>query len=283
MGMPSVATSAEAERLLRIATSASVATAALLIVAELAAWLTTGSVSVLASLVDSVMDAGASLVNLLAVRWSLQPADADHRFGHGKAQPLAALGQAAFIADSAVFLGLQAVDRLLRPQPITNAKIGLDVGDHVFGPELPRHGAHDAETHRVLQSQGAAESQHHLSLLNRLDRAQRQKGQPCLGYPEKGDVRLGVGTHDLRHQVPVDPRARASRIRYRYTGRQGHLRVIGPAQDMSAGHDVAVGIDDDAGAGALSAADSPLVGALVLGVEVAHGNHLDYAGMNTPG
>jgi len=127
MGVPSVATSAEAARLLRIATSASVVTAALLIVAKLAAWLATGSVSVLASLVDSVMDAGASLVNLLAVRWSLQPADADHRYGHGKAQPLAALGQAAFIAGSAVFLGLQAVDRLLHPQPITNAKIGLAV------------------------------------------------------------------------------------------------------------------------------------------------------------
>lgn len=125
--MPSVATSAEAARLLRIATSASVVTAALLILAKLAAWLATGSVSVLASLVDSVMDAGASLVNLLAVRWSLQPADSDHRFGHGKAQPLAALGQAAFIAGSAVFLGLQAVDRLLHPQPITNAKFGLAV------------------------------------------------------------------------------------------------------------------------------------------------------------
>jgi ferrous-iron efflux pump FieF len=127
MGVPSVATSAEAARLLRIATSASVVTATLLIVAKLAAWLATGSISVLASLVDSVMDAGASLVNLFAVRWSLQPADADHRFGHGKAQPLAALGQAAFIAGSAVFLGLQAVDRLLHPQPITNAKIGLAV------------------------------------------------------------------------------------------------------------------------------------------------------------
>jgi ferrous-iron efflux pump FieF len=127
MGVPSVATSAEAARLLRIATSASVVTATLLIVAKLAAWLATGSISVLASLVDSVMDAGASLVNLFAVRWSLQPADADHRFGHGKAQPLAALGQAAFIAGSAVFLGLQAVDRLLHPQPITNANIGLAV------------------------------------------------------------------------------------------------------------------------------------------------------------
>jgi len=138
MGVPSVATSAEAARLLRIATSASVVTAALLIVAKLAAWLATGSVSVLASLVDSVMDAGASLVNLLAVRWSLQPADADHRFGHGKAQPLAALGQAAFIAGSAVFLGLQAVDRLLHPQPITSAlRIGREAVDLLLDRELP--------------------------------------------------------------------------------------------------------------------------------------------------
>lgn len=114
-------------RLLRLATYASVATAVLLITAKLAAWLVTGSVSVLASLVDSAMDAGASLVNLMAVRWSLQPADAEHRFGHGKAQPLAALGQAAFIAGSAVFLGIQAVDRLLNPQPLRDLGVGLAV------------------------------------------------------------------------------------------------------------------------------------------------------------
>jgi len=50
-------------------------------------------VTVLASLVDSLMDALASLINLMAVRLSLQPADDDHRFGHGKAEALAGLGR----------------------------------------------------------------------------------------------------------------------------------------------------------------------------------------------
>ncbi|EGV18142.1 cation diffusion facilitator family transporter [Thiocapsa marina] len=113
------------DRLLRLATYASVATACLLILAKLGAWLVTGSVSVLASLVDSLMDAGASLVNLLAVHWSLMPPDAEHRFGHGKAEALAALGQATLIAGSAVFLGVQAVDRLLHPQPVAEAGVGL--------------------------------------------------------------------------------------------------------------------------------------------------------------
>ena len=114
-------------RLLRLATYASVATATLLILVKLAAWLTTGSVSVLASLVDSLMDVGASLVNLLAVRWSLLPADAEHRFGHGKAESLAGLGQAAFIAGSAAFLALEAVDRLIHPQPLADLGVGVAV------------------------------------------------------------------------------------------------------------------------------------------------------------
>lgn len=118
---------AETARLLRLATAASVSVAVLLLAAKVVAWLLTGSVSVLASLVDSAMDAGASLLNLLAVRWSLRPPDAEHRFGHGKAQPLAALGQSAFIAGSAVFVGLEAVDRLLHPRPVAEAGIGLAI------------------------------------------------------------------------------------------------------------------------------------------------------------
>lgn len=114
-------------RLLRIATYSSVATASLLIIAKLAAWLMTGSVSVLASLVDSLMDAGASLVNLFAVRYSLMPADDEHRFGHGKAEALAGLAQATFIAGSAVFLVLHAVDRLMHPQPLAQIGVGLAV------------------------------------------------------------------------------------------------------------------------------------------------------------
>lgn len=67
------------------------------------AWWYTGSVSLLASLVDSLVDIAASLVNLLVVRYSLQPADTEHTFGHGKAESLAALAQSMFISGSALF------------------------------------------------------------------------------------------------------------------------------------------------------------------------------------
>jgi ferrous-iron efflux pump FieF len=114
-------------RLLKLATYASVATASVLILAKLAAWLVTGSVAVLASLVDSLMDVGASLVNLFAVRYALLPPDEDHRFGHGKAESLAGLAQAAFIAGSSVFLILNAVDRLHHPQTIVDIGVGVAV------------------------------------------------------------------------------------------------------------------------------------------------------------
>lgn len=113
--------------LLKLASVASVVTAVFLIVAKLAAWLVTGSVSLLASLVDSVMDSLASLINLFAIRYSLQPADDDHRFGHGKAEPLAGLVQAAFIAGSAVFLIFHAIDRLRYGQQLEQVGIGIGV------------------------------------------------------------------------------------------------------------------------------------------------------------
>ncbi len=119
--------SAKRSRLLHLATTASVVTASTLIVGKLVAWLLTGSVSVLASLVDSIMDALASVINLFAVRYSLQPADAEHRFGHGKAEALAGLGQATFIAGSAVFLILESVDRLLHPEAAQHAMIGIGI------------------------------------------------------------------------------------------------------------------------------------------------------------
>lgn len=101
------------DRLLKLATQASVATALVLIVAKAAAWFYSGSASLLGSLVDSLMDSLASVVNLLAVRYALQPPDEEHRFGHGKAEPLAAVVQAAFILGSAVFLLLYCVERLI--------------------------------------------------------------------------------------------------------------------------------------------------------------------------
>jgi ferrous-iron efflux pump FieF len=113
------------DNLLRLATYASVATATVLVLAKLVAWFATGSVSVMASLVDSLMDVGASLVNLLAVRYSLLPADDDHRFGHGKAEALAGLAQATFIVGSAIFLLLHAVGRIMDPVPVANVAGGL--------------------------------------------------------------------------------------------------------------------------------------------------------------
>jgi len=101
---------------MRLATYASVLTAAILIVAKLVAWGMTDAVSLLATLIDSCLDAVASVINLLAVRHALQPADEKHRFGHGKAESLAGLGQAAFITGSAFFLLLEGFQRLLHPK-----------------------------------------------------------------------------------------------------------------------------------------------------------------------
>jgi len=113
--------------LLKLASVASVLTAGFLIIAKLVAWSVTGSVSLLASLVDSIMDSIASLINFFAIRYSLQPPDEQHRFGHGKAEPLAGLAQAAFIAGSAVFLVFHAIDRLRITHTLEQVGIGLGV------------------------------------------------------------------------------------------------------------------------------------------------------------
>ena len=55
------------------------------------------------------------------------PADKDHRFGHGKAEPLAGLAQAAFISGSALFILFEAVGRYLHPRSVVNTNIGLGV------------------------------------------------------------------------------------------------------------------------------------------------------------
>ena len=117
-----------AARLMRWATYASVTTALVLIIIKIGAWFITDSVSILATLIDSSLDVLASLVNLFAVRHALHPADREHRFGHGKAEPLAGMGQAMFIAGSAVLLLLQAAGRIINPQQMgTGFEIGIGV------------------------------------------------------------------------------------------------------------------------------------------------------------
>ena len=81
----------------------------------------------LSSLADSALDLLASTLNLLAVRYALTPADAQHRFGHGKAEPLSGLGQAAFVAGSAVLVVIESVSHFRGPQPVENGNIGIAV------------------------------------------------------------------------------------------------------------------------------------------------------------
>ncbi|MGH1448938.1 MAG: cation diffusion facilitator family transporter [Pseudomonadaceae bacterium] len=118
---------AERERLLKLATYASVGVAFGLIALKSGVWMLSGSVSILASLIDSLMDSAASIINLFAVRYALKPADREHRFGHGKAEALAGLAQAAFISGSAVLVLLQGIERLLDPQPLGATGLGIAV------------------------------------------------------------------------------------------------------------------------------------------------------------
>ena len=126
----------EPQRLMRLATVASMSTALILIVAKFAAWRLTDSVSMLSSLVDTSLDLVSSLVTFFAVRQSLVPADDNHRFGHGKAEGLAGLIQAGFIAASGCALLVAIVERLGNPRQVREEGIGLAVSAVAIGLTL---------------------------------------------------------------------------------------------------------------------------------------------------
>jgi ferrous-iron efflux pump FieF len=111
--------------LMRRVALAAVGTAAFLVALKTVATILTGSMAMLASLADSALDVFASSINLLAIRHALTPADHEHRFGHGKAEPLAGLAQSAFIAGSSAFLVIESIGRLIEPRPVEHGAIGL--------------------------------------------------------------------------------------------------------------------------------------------------------------
>lgn len=113
--------------LIRVATYASVTVATVLVIAKLIAWQVTHSLSLQASLVDSFLDALASLINFYAVRHALRPADKEHRFGHGKAESLAGLAQSGFIAASAIWLIVEGCHRSFNPEAIQAHAVGVNV------------------------------------------------------------------------------------------------------------------------------------------------------------
>jgi ferrous-iron efflux pump FieF len=99
---------------------------ALTIVAiKLFAAIDTNAASILASLMDAMMDVAVSLLNFIALRYALKPADDEHRFGHGKAEAVMALFQAAFLAGAAFVLLYQGFNRFFVPAPVGAISNGI--------------------------------------------------------------------------------------------------------------------------------------------------------------
>jgi cation diffusion facilitator family transporter len=96
----------------------SVATAAVLVTIKVAAWLASGSMALLASAADSGLDLIASLATFWAVRFAATPPDAEHRFGHGKAEAFASLVQAGLVFASAALIAREAIGDLIQPHPL---------------------------------------------------------------------------------------------------------------------------------------------------------------------
>ncbi len=113
-GLPPEQTAA----LTRRVTTLSVAVASILIVVKLIAWSMSGSIALLASLADSGLDLVASLVTFFAVRYAVVPPDAEHRFGHGKAEAFASLTQGGLVFASGALVGEQGIRHLMNPTPI---------------------------------------------------------------------------------------------------------------------------------------------------------------------
>lgn len=114
-------------RLLRLAGAASVGVAVGLIVLKTWAVLATGSVAVLSSLADSVLDLVASSITFVALRVAVEPPDREHRFGHGKSEAIAGLVQAMIVSASALFVGFRAIERLVHPASLSAPAIGVGV------------------------------------------------------------------------------------------------------------------------------------------------------------
>ena len=106
---------------------ASIAMATFLIALKAYAAVHTSSMAMLGSLADSGLDLIASLIILMGVRIAAAPADREHRFGHGKAEALAALVQVILISLSAIFIGVRSVQRLLTGAQTSDAELGIGV------------------------------------------------------------------------------------------------------------------------------------------------------------
>jgi ferrous-iron efflux pump FieF len=110
-----------------ISSAWTIVTVSILILIKGYAFWVSGSAAVLASLTDSLTDVGISLMMLIALHYSLRPADRDHRHGHGKMEGIAALFQAAFLSGAGLFLIFESFRRFAEPVVVTNHMTGIVV------------------------------------------------------------------------------------------------------------------------------------------------------------
>jgi cation diffusion facilitator family transporter len=113
------------EALRRMASIVALVAALVLVVLKVWAWLATGSISMLTSAADALVDVLASSVTFAGVRYAARPADHSHRYGHGKAEAIAAFVQALLLAGAAIGLGMESVQRLFMPQPLSQTGFGI--------------------------------------------------------------------------------------------------------------------------------------------------------------
>lgn len=113
------------EQAQRYAATVALSVAVTLVLIKTVGYLATDSISLLSSLVDSASDVVASLISYIGVRTALRPADEGHRYGHGKAEAMAALSTAAFVVGSASFMLIEAVGRIIERTPVAHGSLGL--------------------------------------------------------------------------------------------------------------------------------------------------------------
>lgn len=117
----------ENNNLVKSATYASVSVALVIMVVKIYGWLFTSSQSILASLIDSLLDVTSSVINLIAVRVATAPPDKNHRFGHDKFQDLAIFSQSIFFFSSSLFILYSSGHALYQHQMPQNNELGADV------------------------------------------------------------------------------------------------------------------------------------------------------------
>jgi len=114
-------------RLMRLASYASVGIASILVIAKLVVWWISDSLAIFSSLTDSLFDVLVSVMNMIALRYALKPADNEHRFGHTAIEDIVGLAQFAFITASMIIIILQSTERLFNPVPLEHEMLGIAV------------------------------------------------------------------------------------------------------------------------------------------------------------